>query len=118
MMMTVLAGVCGAGEEGEGGNGAGGASMVRAVRWDVRGAVTALRLGVVQLCRVSRDFSTRATGGDFEATFASAKPALGKPPIRAYPLGLHEGCFNARAGLYRWVLWASKRAGFCSLEPV
>jgi hypothetical protein len=22
--------------------------------------------------------------------------ALGKPPIRAFPLGLREGCFNAR----------------------
>jgi hypothetical protein len=32
--------------------------------------VTALRLGAVQLCRVSRGFSIRVTGGDFEVTFA------------------------------------------------
>jgi hypothetical protein len=34
--------------------------------------------GAVQLCRVSRDFSTRATGGDFETTFASAEPGPGE----------------------------------------
>jgi hypothetical protein len=26
--------------------------------------------------------------------------ALGKLPIRAFPLEQHEGCFNARAGLH------------------
>jgi hypothetical protein len=41
----------------------------------------------------------------------------GKPPIRTYPLGLREGCFNAHAGLYRGVLWASKRAAICSPGP-
>jgi hypothetical protein len=66
IMTTVLTGVRGAGEEGEGGDGAGGASMVR--------AVITLRLGAVQLCRVSRDFSTSVAGGDFEATFASREP--------------------------------------------
>jgi hypothetical protein len=52
--------------------------------------------GAVQLCRVSRDFSTRATGEDFESSFASAQPSPRKPPIQTYPLGLREGCFNAR----------------------
>jgi hypothetical protein len=42
----------------------------------MRGAVTTLRLGAVLLCRVSRDFSARATGGDFEMTFASGEPDL------------------------------------------
>jgi hypothetical protein len=32
----------------------------------------------VQLCRVSHYFSTRATGGDFEASFASAQPGPGE----------------------------------------
>jgi hypothetical protein len=45
---------------------------------DVRGTVTALRLGIAQLCRVSRDFATRATGGDFEASFASTQPSPGE----------------------------------------
>jgi hypothetical protein len=40
--------------------------------------MTALRLGTVQLCRLSRDFSTLATGGDFEASFASAQPGPGE----------------------------------------
>jgi hypothetical protein len=44
--------------------------------WDVREAVTALRLGTVQLCRFSRDFFTRAIEGDFKAYFASAQPAV------------------------------------------
>jgi hypothetical protein len=72
MTMRVLAGVRPTGEEGEGGAGAGDASMGESGGWDVRGAVTALRLRTVQLCRVSDDFSTRATGGDFEASFAFA----------------------------------------------
>jgi hypothetical protein len=41
-------------------------------------AVTALRLGAVQLCHVSRDFSSHATGGDFEATFGSREPGPGE----------------------------------------
>jgi hypothetical protein len=61
----------------------------------VRGAVTALRLGTVQLCRVSRDFSTRATGEDFEASFLCL----------AWPWGnLQFGCFHwacARGALTR-----------------
>jgi hypothetical protein len=40
--------------------------------------MTALRLGTVQLCRVSDDFSTRATVGDFEASFTSAQLGPGE----------------------------------------
>jgi hypothetical protein len=82
--------------------------------WDVRGVVTALRLGAVQLCRVSCACDRRY----FEATFASAEPGPGEPPILAYPLGLLEEYFNARAGLYRRMLWASKQAGLYSPEPI
>jgi hypothetical protein len=74
MTISVLAGVRRTGEEGEGGEDAGDASMGESSWWDVRGAMTALRLGAVQLCRVSRDFSVRATRGDFEASLASAQP--------------------------------------------
>jgi hypothetical protein len=37
-----------------------------------------MRLGAVQLCRVSRDFFTRAIGGDFDATFVSVEPGPGE----------------------------------------
>jgi hypothetical protein len=74
MTIRVLTGVRRTGEEGEGDEGAGDASMGESGWWDMRGAVTALRLGTVQLCHVSRDFPTRATRGYFEASFASAQP--------------------------------------------
>jgi hypothetical protein len=79
--------------------------------------VTALRLGTVQLCRVSRDFSTRATGGISRRLLPLPSLALGKPPIRTFPLDLREGCFNARAGLHRRMLWISKRAAIFSPRP-
>jgi hypothetical protein len=66
--------------------------------------VTALRLEVVQLCRVSCDFSTRATGGDFEATFASAEPSPGETTDSSVSNGLREGCFNARWPVPRGVV--------------
>jgi hypothetical protein len=58
--------------------------------------VTALRLGTVQLCRVSHDFSTRATGEISRRLLPLPSLALGKPPIWVFQLGLREGCFNAR----------------------
>jgi hypothetical protein len=42
---------------------------------------------------------------------------LWKPPIRVFSLGLREGCFNARAGLHRGVLWAYKRATIFFPKP-
>jgi hypothetical protein len=55
----------------------------------MREAVTTLKLGTMQLYCVSHDFSTRATGEDFETSFASVH-VLRKWPIQTFLVGLRR----------------------------
>jgi hypothetical protein len=75
------------------------------------------RAVIVQLSRVFH-VSPRVRPGEISRRLlALVSLALEKPPIRAFLLGLREGCFSARWPV-REGLWASKRVGFISPEPV
>jgi hypothetical protein len=63
-------------------------------------AVTAQRVVVVQLSHVSHVSPCVRPWEILRRLLALASLVLGKPPIRVFPLGRHEGCFDARAGHY------------------